>query len=203
MFSQGRLSIVYIFVSVIHLWCDKRQTWWLYFFNSPEYWVYISQPIRYSKTCAQYSDFLGRAQLLTQKLLKQGYVAPKLKSSLQKLHGRHQDLVTKYPYLNGSFTLYVDASFLFHCHDFYRAWLYIWVTPLVSYKTKELLILREFTLAFLVRVAHLFLVFCVVLLFVFMLWVPCCVCYDFRIQTMFGLSLPPVACRRARVLLTL
>jgi hypothetical protein len=35
--------------------------------------------------CPVYSDFLERAQLLTQKLHKQGYDAPMLKSSLQKL----------------------------------------------------------------------------------------------------------------------
>ena len=35
--------------------------------------------------------------------------------------------------------------------------------------------------------------FCVVLLCVFKFWVPCCdVRYDFRIQTVFGSSLPPV-----------
>jgi hypothetical protein len=34
--------------------------------------------------------------------------------------------------------------------------------------------------------------------------VPCCdVLYDFRINTMFGSSLPPVVYMRARVLLTL
>ena len=33
-------------------------------------------------------------------------------------------------------------------------------------------------------------------------WFPCCdVRYDFRIQTMFGSSLPPVVCMRAQVLL--
>ena len=35
------------------------------------YRVDISQLVRYSRACAQYSDFLDRAQLLTQKLLKQ------------------------------------------------------------------------------------------------------------------------------------
>ena len=64
--------------------------------SSPAYEVYISQHIRYSRACVQYSDFLDRAQLLTQKLLKQGYVAPKLKSSQQKLYGRHHDLVDRY-----------------------------------------------------------------------------------------------------------
>jgi hypothetical protein len=63
---------------------------------SPAYGVYISQLVRYSRACVQYSDFLVRAQLLTQKLPKQGYVAPRLKSSLQKLYSRHHNLVERY-----------------------------------------------------------------------------------------------------------
>jgi hypothetical protein len=43
---------------------------------APAYGVYISQLKRYSRACDQYSDFLERAQLLTQKLLKQGYNKP-------------------------------------------------------------------------------------------------------------------------------
>jgi hypothetical protein len=42
---------------------------------------------------AQYSDFLDRAQLLRQKLLKQDYVA--LKSSQHKFYGRHYQLVDR------------------------------------------------------------------------------------------------------------
>jgi hypothetical protein len=46
-------------------------------------------------------------------------------------------------------------------------------------------------------------IFCVVLLGVFTFWVPCCdLCYDFRIKTIFGLSLPLVVCRRVHVLFT-
>ena len=62
--------------------------------TSPTYGVYISQLIRYSRACAQYSDFLDWAELLT--LLKQGYVAPRLKSSLQKFYGGHHNLVESY-----------------------------------------------------------------------------------------------------------
>jgi hypothetical protein len=42
---------------------------------------------------------------------------------------------------------------------------------------------------------------CVILLCVFMFWVPCCdVRYDFRIiKTMFGSSLSPVVCRNAHI----
>jgi len=39
---------------------------------------------RYSRACAQCRDFLYRGHLLTQKLLKLGYVAPRLKSSLSR-----------------------------------------------------------------------------------------------------------------------
>ena len=54
-----------------------------------------------------------------------------------------------------------------------------------------------------VHLAHL-LSFCLVLLCVFTVWAPSCdVRYDFRIETMFGSSLPPVVCRRAHVLFTL
>jgi hypothetical protein len=82
---------------------------------SPAYGVYISQLIRYSsRACVKYSDFLHRAQLLTQKLLKQGYVAPRfeaiatniLRSSsqsgwpLRNIHISND---------NGSFTFYIEV----------------------------------------------------------------------------------------------
>ena len=63
---------------------------------APAYGVYVSQLIRYSRACCQYSDFLNRAQLLTNKLLQQGYVAQRLKSSLLKFYGRHHDLIDRY-----------------------------------------------------------------------------------------------------------
>ena len=59
------------------------------------YGIYISQLIRYSRVCTKYCDFLNRAQLLTQKLLKQGYVAPRLMSSLQIFYGRHHNRVDR------------------------------------------------------------------------------------------------------------
>ena len=72
---------------------------------SPAYGVQISQIIRYSRPCAQYSDFLDRAQLLTQKLLKQGYVAPRLKSSLLKFYGCHHNLVDRYEISSSQMTM--------------------------------------------------------------------------------------------------
>ena len=60
---------------------------------APAYGVYISQLLRYSRACGVYRDFLDRARLLTDKLMRQGYVAKSLKSSLLNFYGRHHDLV--------------------------------------------------------------------------------------------------------------
>ena len=50
---------------------------------SHAYKVYSSQLICYWMECAQYGDFLDKAQILTHKLLKQGHDVLLLKSSLR------------------------------------------------------------------------------------------------------------------------
>jgi hypothetical protein len=104
--------------------------------------------MRYSRVCAQYSDFLDRVQLLPQKLLKQRYVAPRLKSSQQKFYGRHHHWLTigKYPYLKWQWIFYflrmcVLSSITTKIFD--QTWLYIRVTRRVSYKKQELFTHRE------------------------------------------------------------
>ena len=62
--------------------------------NNPA--VYISQLIGYSRACGSYHDFLERELLLTMKLLNQGFLLVKLKSSLRKFYGHHHDLVNRY-----------------------------------------------------------------------------------------------------------
>ena len=64
--------------------------------STPAYGVFISQLIRYARACRNYADFLYRARTLTNRLLEQGYVATRLKSSLQKFYGRHHELVDRY-----------------------------------------------------------------------------------------------------------
>ena len=54
---------------------------------APVYGAYISQLIRYSRACGSYHDFLDRGLLLTRKLLHQGFLVVKLKSSLQQFNG--------------------------------------------------------------------------------------------------------------------
>ena len=51
---------------------------------SPAYGVFISQLIRYARACSVYECFVLRATRLSNKLLEQGYVKERLKSSLKK-----------------------------------------------------------------------------------------------------------------------
>ena len=52
--------------------------------------------ILYSRAYGSYHDFLNRGLLLTRKLLNQGFLLVKLKSSLRKFQGRHHNLVDRY-----------------------------------------------------------------------------------------------------------
>ena len=64
--------------------------------SSPAYGVFISQLIRYARACSSYECFILRAMRLSNKLLGQGYVKERLKSSLRKLYGRYGDLTKQY-----------------------------------------------------------------------------------------------------------
>ena len=58
--------------------------------------MFISQLIRYARACSSYECFILRARRLSSKLLKQGYLAERLKSSFRKFYGRYGDLVEQY-----------------------------------------------------------------------------------------------------------
>ena len=64
--------------------------------SSPAYGVLISQLIRYARACSSHECFFLRAARLSSKLLGQGYVSERLKSSLRKLYGRYGDLIKHY-----------------------------------------------------------------------------------------------------------
>ena len=51
--------------------------------SSPAYGVFISQLIRYARACSSYECFILKAARLSSKLLGQGYVMERLKSSLR------------------------------------------------------------------------------------------------------------------------
>ena len=65
-------------------------------YTSPAYGVFISQLIRYARACSSYECFILRARRLSSKLLKQGYLVERLKSSFRKFYGRYGDLVEQY-----------------------------------------------------------------------------------------------------------
>ena len=64
--------------------------------SSPAYGVFISQLIRYARAWSSYECFILRAMRLSNKLLGQGYVKERLKSSLRKFYGRYGDLTKQY-----------------------------------------------------------------------------------------------------------
>ena len=100
--------------------------------SSPAYGVFISQLIRYARACSSYECFILRARRLSSKLLKQGYLVGRLKSSFRKFYGRCGDLIEQYGVtlsrmLNDILTL--DQQWLPYRSDFppiswplYRAW---------------------------------------------------------------------------------
>jgi len=51
--------------------------------SSPAYGVYMSPLIRYSIACNSYQDFLHQSVLLTTKLLIQGFIETRLRSTLK------------------------------------------------------------------------------------------------------------------------
>ena len=64
--------------------------------TSPAYGVFISQLIRYVRACSSYGCFILRTKWLSNKLLEQGYVKERLKSSLRMFYGRNGDLIKQY-----------------------------------------------------------------------------------------------------------
>ena len=64
--------------------------------SSPSSGVFISQLKRYPQTCSSYECFILRTSRLSSKLLKQGYLVERLKSSLRKFNGRYGDLIQQY-----------------------------------------------------------------------------------------------------------
>ena len=64
--------------------------------SSPAYGVFISQLLRYARACSSYECFILRAARLSLKLLRQGYVMERLKSSLRTFYGRYGDLIKHY-----------------------------------------------------------------------------------------------------------
>ena len=85
--------------------------------------------------CSSYECFILRAGRLSSKLLKQGYLVERLKSSFRKFHGRYGDLIQQYEVslsrmLNDILTL--DEQWLPNQSDFppiSSPWYRLWPSP--------------------------------------------------------------------------
>ena len=64
--------------------------------RSTSYGVYISQLIRFVRVSSHVGDFNTRNQVLTAKLLRQGYRYHKIRKAFSKFYWRHFDIVSKY-----------------------------------------------------------------------------------------------------------
>ena len=63
--------------------------------HSASYGVYISQLIHFAKASSYVADLNTRNKLLTQKLLKQGYLYHKLRQTFSKFYRQYYDLISK------------------------------------------------------------------------------------------------------------
>ena len=85
---------------------DKRDAFNCQIVNYPDlsgnipkrtsYGVYISQILRYSIACMDYSDFVKRSQMLSKKLIQQHYEKHRLKNTLRKTFVRYPNIPSKY-----------------------------------------------------------------------------------------------------------
>ena len=64
--------------------------------RSTSYGVYISQLIRFTLASTHVADFKTRNNLLTKKILKQGYQYHKLRKTFFKLYRWYYDLISKF-----------------------------------------------------------------------------------------------------------
>ena len=69
---------------------------WVVIFHLRQPMAFLSQLLRYARACSSYECFILRARWLSSKLLKQGYLAERLKSSFRKFYGRYGDLIQQY-----------------------------------------------------------------------------------------------------------
>ena len=64
--------------------------------RSSSYGVYISQFIPFARASSHVAEFNTRNQLLTQKILKQGYQFHKLRKTFSKFYRQYYDLISKF-----------------------------------------------------------------------------------------------------------
>ena len=95
--SKMTVSCAPPFTSNVTISTSISQTFlsWVAIFHLRQPMVFLSQLIRYARACSSY-EWILRAARLSSKLLGQGYVVERLKSSLRKFYGRYWDLIKHY-----------------------------------------------------------------------------------------------------------
>jgi hypothetical protein len=104
---------------------------------APTYGICISQLMRYSRACVSYPDFLDGRVLLTRKLLNQGFILVKLKSSLRKHYDHHHELVNRYGISVSQMTTYAPKVVITF-RSFSNSWR---ITGLVTGVTAHLIVI--------------------------------------------------------------
>ena len=118
---------------------------------------FISQLIRCARASSSYECFILRAVRLSNKLLGQGYVKERLRSSLRKLYGRYGDLIKQYevPLSRMLHDILDDDHLQWHpllIRHYTNFWPYYWSWP---YNWIWLFtLLREVSVEHLQRVRH-------------------------------------------------
>ena len=116
---------------------------WVAIFHLRQLWCFISQLIRYARACSSYECFILRAARLSSKLLGQGYVKERLKSSLRKFYSRYWDLIKHYEVslsqmlhdILGHYHIQWHPQLIRHytnLRTYYRTGLYYWFWPIYT-----------------------------------------------------------------------
>ena len=86
----GTVNFILPFMTKVTISISVSQIFrsWVEIYHDHAYGVFILQLIRYAWACSSYACFIVWATLLSNKLLKQGYVKERLKSSFRKFNGR-------------------------------------------------------------------------------------------------------------------
>ena len=106
---------------------------------APTYGVYISQMIRYSKASSSYQDVFDIGLLLRMKLLNQGFLLVRLKSSLRKCYGRHHAFADRYGLFLSQMTT-ICSTFRHTSRAFPHSRL---ITEFVTRLTRRLLLVQQ------------------------------------------------------------
>ena len=89
--SVGTVNFALLFTTSVTISISILQTFhsWVATSHPRRLRCFISQLIQYARACSSYECFILRAMRLSNKLLGQGYVKERLKSSLRKFYGRY------------------------------------------------------------------------------------------------------------------